>query len=1002
MNRNRKGLWVFVLMIVCGLFAATDTSYAADLTIQDNRFTVYNGAVSEADPTASDGTGARMANHSTGWNIQYANWDFSALEPGQSYDVSVLVKVKHAAANPTGSAFKFGVFDFTSSSYVVPEKTVAASATADMTWKEYRIGTFKPNSGVNEIGVYIAGTANPSQVSDIYVDAILYRKHQDYKIEDASFVTIHDASTVTDGMASDLSAGRVVNGPGSNWNLQVPIDGSRIEAGKSYRVSMLVKPEMANWTTAAGDVFGYTVYDFTSNTYLINLTVVNSSALPKLLFYQNFVTAPIAPDPSHDVRICFYKVDNAVHYPAFKVDSVTLVQVPGVELTHSPMLAYPYKISPSDANGLNDFTQLTYTLPTSQSVSVKIYRASDHALVRTLVSGAVQSGKNAVVWDGKNDSGQTVPNGLYTAAVSAGAADLFRTNIQVITGVALMPAANSAQNTIPKGVFYEGLAIPNDGAGANAYLNATFGDIQQLGADTVFMANWDSKPAHVYASTLAQANANGLKIIGLPDYMSLFNEALYNDETAMYEQINRLISPYINSSALYGYYLRDEPENDAKLAENLKDMKRMLETLDPSRPVLMTYVGVDRLEMHYNEQKPQTMNIDPYGVTEGSGLGDFRNIYHLPGFSYESYMDFSSLQTRKDIADPAPLWTILQTHNNAGWLRDPTAAEIRAMTYEAIGHGSKGFTYFMYQTEVDWEGLVDANYQRRSDYYTVKALFDEIETLKPTIQNMRRIANIAAASGGGNAAYASADVTTHVDSQTGDKYLVVVNHDVTQPATVTLTIDRSKLGMDITAVQNVLDNANIAFATSGSSYTISGLPLAAGNGVILRLVKDQSQSVIEGQNSSFILYNNATNNHADISASDGFTAKQTITATRGWNIQWQWNPAQLVPGSTYDLYAVVKGKYAADTYTDANGQTRLFAPSGTAFSYGVYDATTSAYPVPESVVPASQLDNMFWHTVKIGSFVPSPTHDQTVFIMPWDNPSQLKELYVDKFYMIKR
>ncbi|QTH42525.1 hypothetical protein J4772_34560 [Cohnella sp. LGH] len=1002
MNRNRKGLWVFTLMIVGGLLAAAKTSYAADLTIQDGRFTLHNGAMQVADPSATDGYSARMANNSTGWNIQYENWDFSELEPGQLYDVSVMVKVKHAAANPTGNAFKLGLYDSTSASYVIPEKTVAAAATSDSTWKEYRIGTFKPNASVNDIGIYIAGAANSSQVSDIYVDCIVYRKHQDYLIEDASFVKYNDASTVTDGMAADLSAGRVVNGPGSNWNLQVPIDGTRIEAGKSYRISMLVKPEMTNWTTATGDVFGYTVYDFTSNTYLINPTIVHSSALPKLLFYQNIVTAPIAPNPSHDVKICFYKVDNAANYPAFQVDSVTLAQDPSDELPHSSMQAYPYKISPADANGLNDVAKLTYTLSSSQTVSVNIYRASDHSLIRTLVSGVLQSGMNTVVWDGKNNSGQTVPNGLYTAAVSAGSADLFRTNVQVITGVSLTPAANTAKDAIPKGIFYEGLAIPNDSAGANAYLNATFGDIRQLGADTVFMANWDSKPAHVYASTLAKASANGLKIVGLPDYTSLFNEALYNDETAMYDQIGRLINPYTNSNALYGYYLRDEPENDAKLADNLKDMKRMLETLDPSRPVLMTYVGVDRVEMHYNEQKPQAMNIDPYGVTEGSGLGDFRNIYHLPGFSYESYMDFASLQPRKDIADPAPLWTILQTHNNAGWLRDPTAAEIRAMTYEAIGHGSKGFTYFMYQTEVDWEGLVDANYQRRADYYTVQALFSEIETLKPTIRNMRRTANVAAASGGGNAAYASADVTTHVDSQTGDKYLVVVNHDVTQPATMTLTIDRSQLGMDITAVQNVLDNANVAFATSGSSYTISGLPLEAGNGVILRLVKDPSLTIVEGQSASFTLYNNATNNHTDVSASDGFTAKQTITTTRGWNIQWTWNPAQLAPGATYDLYAVVKVKYAADTYVDGNGQTRFFAPSGMAFSYGVYDATTSTYPVPETTMPASQLDNMFWHTVKIGSFVPSLTHDQTVFIMPWDNPSQLKELYVDKFYMIKR
>ncbi|QTH41580.1 hypothetical protein J4772_29255 [Cohnella sp. LGH] len=102
------------------------------------------------------------------------------------------------------------------------------------------------------------------------------------------------------------------------------------------------------------------------------------------------------------------------------------------------------------------------------------------------------------------------------------------------------------------------------------------------------------------------------------------------------------------------------------------------------------------------------------------------------------------------------------------------------------------------------------------------------------------------------------------------------------------------------------------------------------------------------------------------------------------------------------MYADVKIQYATDVYKDGNGVDRIFRPTGDAFSYGVYDVTANAYPVPEKRMSASAMENMFWHTVKIGTFVPSQTNSQVVYIMAWDNPGNVKEVYVDKFYFVKR
>lgn len=140
----------------------------------------------------------------------------------------------------------------------------------------------------------------------------------------------------------------------------------------------------------------------------------------------------------------------------------------------------------------------------------------------------------------------------------------------------------------------------------------------------------------------------------------------------------------------------------------------------------------------------------------------------------------------------------------------------------------------------------------------------------------------------------------------------------------------------------------------------------------------------------------------DVSAGDGKTARHAVTSSRTWNFQWFWDPAELTPGATYDLYADIKIKYKTDVYKDANGIDRIFQPTGNAFSFGVYDVTSNSYPVPEQLMPASNLENMFWHTVKIGTFVPSQTNSQVVYIMPWDNPANVQEVYVDKFYFMKR
>lgn len=976
------------------LFIGGSMCHADEYTVQDSSFTLYNAARIN-DGTASDGYSIRIVNDVANWNVQYNNWDFSYLKCGVLYDVYARIKVDHAVTNPTGNAFMMGIYDVTYPGFLsgTESKQILASNTQDMVWKEFRLGTFKPNSGVNNLCLYVGGIANASQVSDIYVDSIIFKEHNHYTIEDISFSLTGGAAIISDPLSHHgADAARMTNGPGGDFNIEVPIDGTKIEAGKQYDICWRAMPELSSWDTSSGIMYSYSVYDYTTSSYIVNPTAVTYNKIFQFYFSNN--TGSIAIDPSHDVRVRFHKVDNASNFPAFKVDYVWLQESPADEKQSQPISTYPYKISPANADGLNDTSDITYTLSSQQAIYVRVYSYPAGTLVRTLVNGVSQSGTNTVTWNGKNDGGSVVANGLYTIIINNGTSDIMRTNIQVIAGVTLSPRINTGLDLFPRGVYFSATEIPFNSVDAQSWLETHFTDIQNLGANLVWLTTTEFKPADVYSDIYDKAAAHNLKVINFPD-ASLLNSTLNNDEVALRDKLSMLITPYSSKSALYGYMLADEPPKDPIFRDGLYDQKRILETIDPGHPSFFHIQGLTEYPYFHDVVKTRSITADPYFIKEGFPIGDFRHNGPPYNYHYEQWLDYGTYTVRKDITDRAPLWTTLQTFNHVdGGYRDPTPEEVRAYTYLALGHGSKGISYFSYTTMSDWTGLVDYNYNHATDWTTCQALFSEINTMAGTISNMRRIANAAATSGGGNSFYPSADVTTHEDITTDNKYLIAVNHDCVNSANVAITIDRAKLGMNITEIRNVHDNSLISFSTTSSSYTISNLSFNAGAGKILKLVKE-IQPAYTGQDSLFSVYNGATKGNTDISTSDSGTAMQEVSSTTSWNFQWFWDKTNLMPGGIYDLYAVVKVKYN-DSYEFTGNPSGDFA-----FAYGAYDSTASTAIVPTTYIPITGVENMLWHTVKIGTFIPSQTNTQFCYIMPSSDPGSTSTVYVDKFYFVR-
>ena len=68
-------------------------------------------------------------------------------------------------------------------------------------------------------------------------------------------------------------------------------------------------------------------------------------------------------------------------------------------------------------NPFNPNTTIEYQLPKTGNVQIKIFSINGQ-LVRTLESTHQVQGSHSVVWDGKNDGGQTVASGLYIYQVA--------------------------------------------------------------------------------------------------------------------------------------------------------------------------------------------------------------------------------------------------------------------------------------------------------------------------------------------------------------------------------------------------------------------------------------------------------------------------------------------------------------------------------------------------------------------------------------------------------
>ena len=81
-----------------------------------------------------------------------------------------------------------------------------------------------------------------------------------------------------------------------------------------------------------------------------------------------------------------------------------------------------YKLLNNFPNPFNPSTKITFEIPQSESVSLKIFDINGK-LIRTLTNEELSAGNYERTWDGKNENGRTVSSGVYIYKLTAGKFD---------------------------------------------------------------------------------------------------------------------------------------------------------------------------------------------------------------------------------------------------------------------------------------------------------------------------------------------------------------------------------------------------------------------------------------------------------------------------------------------------------------------------------------------------------------------------------------------------
>lgn len=221
--------------------------------------------------------------------------------------------------------------------------------------------------------------------------------------------------------------------------------------------------------------------------------------------------------------------------------------------------------------------------------------------------------------------------------------------------------------------FYAGLPL------GNLPMEEVYNAMNLVG---VYQPN-DEESLEARKAYMDQCAALGIKVnyalnglVGAPhdqwDYVMTAEE-----EQRQEERLRREVETFRNHPALLAWYMNDEPVGQGRQPELLEKAYRTIQELDPYHPVSVVFVVPDKAGPFRNSL--DIAMTDPYPIP-----GDVNDVRgHLQALN-------------RHFRYQKALWMVPQAFGGGEhWQREPTAAEIRVMTYLGIYEGAMGMQYFI-------------------------------------------------------------------------------------------------------------------------------------------------------------------------------------------------------------------------------------------------------------------------------------------------------------------
>jgi hypothetical protein len=311
------------------------------------------------------------------------------------------------------------------------------------------------------------------------------------------------------------------------------------------------------------------------------------------------------------------------------------------------------------------------------------------------------------------------------------------------------------------------------------------------------------------------------------------------DEQQMRSNLASLLNEVGHHQALYGIYLKDEPN-----AADFPGLAVAVNILKELAPDILAYINLfpnyatsqqlgtetydEHLRQYIDIVHPDVVSYDHYALMEGGSLRDsyFANLESIRRLSNQNGL---------------PFWNIVLANAHFNY-REPDPAGLRFQAYTTLAYGGKGLSYFTYFTPATGNyrcAPVDQFGNRTTTWDYLRNVNLQLQTLAPVVAGLQSVRVYHQGEMPAGCLPAPADslvkkvkgdekasflVGELVDPE-GIPWVIVVNKDCYRSTWFALDLQRSEGKIDILSPYN------------GKLSPLAGEDnwLAPGQGVLLRL-----------------------------------------------------------------------------------------------------------------------------------------------------------------------